>query len=156
MPAAGWVDLEAAWAETVRSFRDLGSAERVRVRLRPAATGPFLRMAAEHLAGPVTERAATLVFPSLGAATTFLAGYVAEVEVLGPTELPSGWPLSAISCFAPIEPVHPLQAVHPPVHQPRSARQVSRAGNDGAGAAANGLSAGVQQQLARAPRARRR
>jgi predicted DNA-binding transcriptional regulator YafY len=83
---AGW-DLEAAWSGTVRAFRDRGAAVRVSVRLRPGASGLFLRMAAEHLAGPVADRVPTLVFPAIGAAAAFLAGYVSEVEVLAPEEL---------------------------------------------------------------------
>jgi predicted DNA-binding transcriptional regulator YafY len=52
--------------------------------MRPGASGAFLRIASEHLRGPVASGVASLVFPSEAAAAAFLAGHVTEVEVLSP------------------------------------------------------------------------
>jgi predicted DNA-binding transcriptional regulator YafY len=77
-------DLEQAWAEQVGGFRDRATAAEVVVRVRSDASGIFLRIASEHLRGPVASGVASLVFPSDGAAAAFLAGHVSEVEVLSP------------------------------------------------------------------------
>lgn len=80
-------DLRAVWTETLRGFRGRAAAVEVRVRPRPGASGRFGRMAADRLRDAAADAAVTLVFPSLGAAAAFLAGYVTEVEVLGPSAL---------------------------------------------------------------------
>lgn len=80
-------DLEAAWGEAVRGFRDRGSPLTVRVRPRPGASGLFWRMAGEHLRGRAADGGSILVFPALGHAAAFLAGFVSEVEVLEPRTL---------------------------------------------------------------------
>ena len=77
-------ELEQAWAEQVGGFRDRATATEVAVRMRPGASGAFLRIASEHLRGPVASGVASLVFPSEAAAAAFLAGHVSEVEVLSP------------------------------------------------------------------------
>lgn len=80
-------DLEKAWAEKVRGFRERGATTEVSVRLGPGASGTFLRVAAEYLRPPIANGIATLVFPSAEGAAAMLAGFAGEVEVLSPFDV---------------------------------------------------------------------
>ena len=81
-------DLHEAWAAQVGRFKGEGPERMtVKVRVTPAASGQFMRLAGEQVVGRTDDGLVVLALPGCDAGVSLLAGFGGAIEVLEPPDL---------------------------------------------------------------------